>query len=265
MKIISINPINNSSRHHIKLSKFLLSKRDNFLKNLRNNFKQKLGRNNSGKISIWHRQRGAKRLYRQLNYVSNTSFNVVLFNSYDPYRSAFNSCMFDLTTKTFFNKISTISSYPGTLIQVKNNLQYLKLGYQTNLSLIPAGSIISQVSNKFLTKVNYIRSAGSYGQVIQVTPNVCKIKLPSGKVIEVSTSSFAVVGSIWNEKHNLIVKGKAGRNRNLGRRSIVRGIAMNPVDHPHGGRTNGGMPSVTPWGLPTKSKFYLKPKKNSKK
>lgn len=140
-------------------------------------------------------------------------------------------------------------------------MQYLKVGYQTNLSLIPAGSIISQISNKSLTKVNFIRSAGTYGQVIQVTPNTCKIKLPSNKIIQLPTSNFATVGSVWNEGHNLTVKGKAGRNFNLGRRPVVRGIAMNPVDHPHGGRTNGGIPSVTPWGLPTKSKFYLRPKK----
>lgn len=264
MKIISINPINSSSRHHVKLSKFLLSKTDSFLKNFRTTFKQKFGKSSSGRTSVWHRQRGAKKLYRQLNYASQTSFNVVLFNSYDPYRSAFNSCLFNLTTKTFQNKISTTSSYPGTLIQVKNNLSYLKLGYQTNLSLIPAGSIVSQISNKLSTKVSFVRSAGTFGQVIQVTPDVCKIKLPSAKVIEVPVSSFAVVGSVWNEKHNLVVKGKAGRNRNLGTRPVVRGIAMNPVDHPHGGRTNGGRPSVTPWGLPTKSGFYLRPKKNKK-
>jgi large subunit ribosomal protein L2 len=69
------------------------------------------------------------------------------------------------------------------------------------------------------------------------------------------------LGSVSNEKQNLICLGKAGRNRNLGRRPIVRGIAMNPVDHPHGGRTNGGRPSVTPWGLPTKGGFYLKKRK----
>ncbi len=81
--------------------------------------------------------------------------------------------------------------------------------------------------------------------------------------MEISNESYVSIGSVSNEKHNLIVKGKAGRNRNLGRRPIVRGIAMNPVDHPHGGRTNGGRPSVTPWGLPTKGKFYLR-KKNGK-
>lgn len=261
MKIIPINPINNSSRHHVKLSKFLLSKRVNFLKALRTNYKQKFGKSSSGRISAWHRQRGAKRLYRHLNYSSRSSFNIILFNTYDPYRSAFNSCAFNLLSKKFSNRISTKASYPGTLIQTKNNLQYLKLGYQTNLKIIPAGSIVSQISNSTLNKINYIRAAGSYGQVIQVTPEISKIKLPSGKVIEVPISSSAVIGGVWNEKNNLTVKGKAGRNRNLGCRPTVRGIAMNPVDHPHGGRTNGGMPSVTPWGLPTKSKFYLRPKK----
>ena len=66
-----------------------------------------------------------------------------------------------------------------------------------------------------------------------------------------------------NLQHNLTYLGKAGRNRLMGRRPIVRGIAMNPVDHPHGGRTNGGRPSVTPWGLPTKGGFYLKKRKKN--
>jgi large subunit ribosomal protein L2 len=80
----------------------------------------------------------------------------------------------------------------------------------------------------------------------------------------VSVDSYATIGVVSNNQHNLTYLGKAGRNRNLNRRPVVRGIAMNPVDHPHGGRTNGGRPSVTPWGLPTKSKFYLKKRTRKK-
>ena len=79
--------------------------------------------------------------------------------------------------------------------------------------------------------------------------------------MKVPGDSTASVGVVSNEKHRLLVYGKAGRNRNLGRRPIVRGVAMNPVDHPHGGRTNGGRPSVSPWGILTKSKFKLRKKK----
>ena len=89
----------------------------------------------------------------------------------------------------------------------------------------------------------------------------CKVKLPSGSVISVPIDSLATLGSISNSQQNLTVVGKAGRNRLKGIRPTVRGIAMNPVDHPHGGRTNGGRPSVTPWGKPTKGKPTVKNKK----
>ena len=97
-----------------------------------------------------------------------------------------------------------------------------------------------------------IRSAGSFGQLIQKETFCNKIKLPSGKIISIPSSSTAVLGTVSNSNHSLCIKGKAGYNRLNGKRPSVRGIAMNPVDHPHGGRTNGGIPSVTPWGLPTK-------------
>ena len=85
--------------------------------------------------------------------------------------------------------------------------------------------------------------------------------MPSGKFLMVPSTSYATVGINSNLLHKYSVLGKAGKNRLRSRRPIVRGIAMNPVDHPHGGRTNGGRTSVTPWGLPTKCGFYLKKKK----
>ena len=102
---------------------------------------------------------------------------------------------------------------------------------------------------------------GLFCQIVQKQVNSCKIRLPSGLIISVDNKSLATVGSISNSQHNLIKIGKAGRNRLRGIRPTVRGIAMNPVDHPHGGRTNGGRPSVTPWGKPTKGKPTAKNKK----
>lgn len=261
MKIISLKPINNSSRHHKKLSKSMLSKRVNFLKVLRSKHKQKLGRSSSGRISAWHRQRGAKRLYRKINSLRVSSYNIVLFNSYDPFRTSFSSCVFDLVNKKFGNKIASSCSFPGILIHQAQKKPIIYAPYQTCLTNFPAGTVINQLSNQYSTKIAYIRAAGSYGQIVQVGAKRAKIKMPSGIISSVPVTSKASLGSISNGKHRLTVKGKAGRNRNLGFRPIVRGIAMNPVDHPHGGRTNGGRPSVTPWGLPTKSGFYLRPKK----
>ena len=89
---------------------------------------------------------------------------------------------------------------------------------------------------------------------------MCKIKLPSSAILTLPIESYATLGTVSNKLHNLEVIGKAGRNRLKGIRPSVRGIAMNPVDHPHGGRTNGGMPPVTPWGKPTRGKPTVKKK-----
>ena len=84
------------------------------------------------------------------------------------------------------------------------------------------------------------------------------IRLPSSVTLKISDSSIMTLGTVSNPLHSSTVIGSAGKNRRLGKRPCVRGIAMNPVDHPHGGRTNGGRPSVTPWGIPTKGKPTVK-------
>jgi len=98
-------------------------------------------------------------------------------------------------------------------------------------------------------------------QILQKSFTSIKVRLPSSKIIEVSPNTYGTVGILSNLQHNLVYLGKAGRNRLKGKRPTVRGVAMNPVDHPHGGRTNGGRPSVTPWGIPTKGKPTVKKKK----
>jgi large subunit ribosomal protein L2 len=87
---------------------------------------------------------------------------------------------------------------------------------------------------------------------VQKYKNFVKLKLPSGKIVELENKCFATLGSVSNPNHSLCILGKAGKKRYKSKRSIVRGVAMNPVDHPHGGRTNGGRPSVSPWGKLTK-------------
>jgi large subunit ribosomal protein L2 len=155
---------------------------------------------------------------------------------------------------------------PGTLTSCNINGEDLKLGYRTRIKNIPTGSIVNNLTVNSRTIGQYIRSAGTYGQIIQTDQSKAKVRLPSNIIIKISTEAFASIGMLSNIKHNSTCLGKAGRSRFLGRRPTVRGVAMNPVDHPHGGRTNGGRPSVTPWGLPTKSGFYLKKrnKRNAK-
>lgn len=259
MKIKKVKPFNNSVRHQVKLSKYLLAKNTSFLNKIAVPKKSAHGRSrSSGQIISWHKQNGVKKMYRPFGLTSKAGVFLTLFSAYDPNRTAFSSVVFNLISKSFCNINLTSLVRPGCLIQVKKKLSKYKLGYRMRLRNIPTGSLINNLGNSFLNSTSYIKSAGSVGQLIQVTPKICKVKLPSGNLIEVSSKKYATLGSVSNEKNNLVCKGKAGRNRNLGRRPIVRGIAMNPVDHPHGGRSNGGCPSVTPWGLPTKSGFYLK-------
>jgi large subunit ribosomal protein L2 len=179
---------------------------------------------------------------------------------YDSFRTSFTSLNFDLKNKNFFRTLSTSSVHPGTLLTCNNRFKDLKLGDRTQIKYVPAGSLINNLSKSTCCGSKFIRAAGTCGQIVQLGLHDAKVKLPSGYVTTVDTNGFATVGSLSNNQNNLKRLGKAGKNRMLGRRPIVRGIAMNPVDHPHGGRTNGGIPSVTPWGLPTKCKFYLKKK-----
>jgi len=262
MKLIKLNPTTNSTRHQIKLSKYLLIKNSRIVKKIVGKKYSSFGRSNTfGRITSWHRQGGAKKLYKNINFKNLSSKSIVVGIVYDPNRNAFVSLNFDLLSRDFYFTLNTANIYPGTLLQIGTFLDEIKLGYRTELRNIPTGSIIHNIGREYDSSTSYVKSAGTFGQLIQSDLKHVRIKLPSNKIIKLSTKSYATLGSVSNEKQNLIYLGKAGRNRNLGKRPIVRGIAMNPVDHPHGGRTNGGRPSVTPWGLPTKGKFYLKKRK----
>lgn len=249
---------NNSSRHKLRLTKNLLSKNNKFIKHIKKGLKNVSGRStNTGHITTRHKGGGVKKNYRFINFSNNNSANLVLATIYDPQRSAFVSTNFNLITKNFSNTIATHFVFPGSLIICSSVLSELKLGYRTVLQNIPTGSIIHNISYK-KNKGIIIRAAGTFGQIVQKTESNCRVKLPSGNIKEFSNNAYATLGVVSNLQNNLVVIGKAGTNRLLGKRPSVRGIAMNPVDHPHGGRTNGGMPSVTPWGKPTKGKPTVK-------
>lgn len=262
MKTTKLKAKTNGSRHANLLQKNLLIKNDKIFKNLRININKNCGRSpQTGHITSWHKQTGKKRLYRNINHLDNNSQTIILGMSYDPNRNSFTSINFDLNKKKFITDTAIKATYTGTLIEKTNENCELKQGYRSELKNIPAGSLITNISNQYSNSGKYVKSAGTVAQLLQKDNKTAKIRLPSKKVIQLPIKSLATIGVISNEIFNKIVIGKAGRNRNLGRRPIVRGIAMNPVDHPHGGRTNGGRPSVTPWGLPTKCKFKLKRRK----
>jgi len=131
-------------------------------------------------------------------------------------------------------------------------LPELKIGSFMQLKHVPAGAIINNLC--YQKTLKYIRSAGTSGVLVQRGSDSCKIKMPSGELKTFNSNMFCFIGCNSNSLHNTLVIGKAGKARLKGRRPHVRGVAMNPVDHPHGGQTAGGIPSVTPWGIPTKGK-----------
>lgn len=264
MKLKKLNPVTNGTRHIVKIEKNLLSKNNRIVKSLLLKKNVKNGRSSiNGRITVRHKGNGVKNMYRNVfKNNNNTNENLlVIANCYDPNRNAFINLNFELNNKKFSFNTATESVFPGTLIKDSKDSTNLKLGYRTQLKNIPTGSLIHNLTINNSSKVKYIRAAGTYGQIVQCGDKIAKIKLPSKKIIEIESKNLATVGIISNTQSSLTKIGKAGINRKLGIRPTVRGIAMNPVDHPHGGRTNGGMPSVSPWGLPTKGGYYLRKKR----
>lgn len=218
-------------------------------KNLLVRLKKNAGRNNQGKLTLRHRGGGSRKLYRKISWLTTNFEGIVVGIEYDPCRSSLIARVFDLNEKKYIYILANKSLFPGSKINVGRNLFDIRIGNRLPLLKIPAGSVISSVG---LKTAIYARAAGTSCQLLQKGPLLSKIRVPSGEIKFLSSATFATVGSIANEMHNLQVLGKAGKARLKGLRPKVRGVAMNPVDHPHGGA--GGRPSVTPWGKPTKGK-----------
>jgi large subunit ribosomal protein L2 len=262
MKLKKLNPTTNGARHTVKIQKNLLAKNNRLVRSILKRKEKKSGRSSlNGRITIWHKGGAVKRLYRNIETSSNSKNSIVLANCYDPNRNAFVNLNFELENKNFFFNTAINSIFPGSLLKSSNSINELKLGYRTKLENIPTGSIVHNLALNLNGRIKYIKAAGTFGQIVQRGIRRAKVKLPSKSIIEVSNESFATIGVISNIQSKLTTLGKAGISRHKGIRPTVRGIAMNPVDHPHGGRTNGGKPSVSPWGIPTKSGFYLRKKK----
>ena len=260
MQIFKSKPYTNGIRHYVNIKKNLLSKVNTLFKQSIVGFKRFRGRScDTGRITVRHLGGGCKKKFRILNLSNIQKHSVVLSIMYDPFRNSFVSLNFNLTDNTFFRNIATNGVGPGSLQICDEKNVELKLGNRTSIKGIPTGSILHSLSSNGYVK--YARAAGLFFQVIQKNQPLCKVRLPSGRIKSISDKCFGTIGTISNSQHSLIFLGKAGRSRLLGTRPTVRGVAMNPVDHPHGGRTNGGRPSVTPWGIPTKGKPTVLKKK----
>jgi large subunit ribosomal protein L2 len=225
------------------------------------------GRNNTGRTTAWHRGGGHKRLYRIIDFkrARHDAEAVVERIEYDPNRTAFIALIKYQDGENSYiiaphklNPGDKVIASVGADIQVGNALP---------LGSIPIGTVIHNVEMKPGKGAQLARSAGSYVQLVGKDSGYAQIKLRSGELRLVSLACWAVVGIVSNQDHQNVKYGKAGRMRWLGRRPVVRGVAMNPVDHPHGGgegRTSGGRHPVSPWGKCCKGKKTRRNKLTSK-
>ncbi|WP_436642053.1 50S ribosomal protein L2 [Microbaculum sp. FT89] len=215
------------------------------------------GRNNAGRITARRRGGGHKRLYRIVDF-KRTKFDVpgtVERLEYDPNRSAFIALIKYEDGELAYILAPQRLGVGDTVIASKQ--ADVKPGNAMPLASVPIGTIVHNVEMKPGKGGQIARSAGTYVQLVGRDSGYAILRLNSGEQRLVHGACMATVGAVSNSDHGNINDGKAGRSRWRGKRPSVRGVAMNPVDHPHGGgegRTSGGRHPVTPWGKPTKGK-----------
>jgi large subunit ribosomal protein L2 len=225
------------------------------------------GRNNQGRITSWHRGGGHKQKYRIIDFKRNKLDIEATVEriEYDPNRTAF-IALIKYTDGELSYIIAPQKLAIGDKV-VSSPSADIKPGNALPLKNIPIGSIIHNVEMKPGKGAQLARSAGAYIQLVGKDVGKAQLRLRSGEVRMVSIDCIAAIGVVSNPDQKNVQIGKAGRNRWLGRRPVVRGVAMNPVDHPHGGgegRTSGGRHPCTPWGKSTKGKKTRRNKSTSK-
>lgn len=247
-----IKPTTSSKRHLIQLKLDHLKKKP-LLKNSIHGLRNINGRNNSGKITVRHKGNGHKKKYRIVNFKRNyESSGIVTSLEYDPNRNSHLASIYEKSTNSFFYILRPKNIKIGDILKSGKN-QKNKLGYSIPLKNIPVGSFIHSISINKFNGAKFTRAAGTFAKIKEKTINRTDIKLSSGKLKTISSECYATIGVVSNEFHFLKQLGKAGRSRWLNRRPSVRGVAMNPIDHPHGGgegKKSGK--GKTPWGKPVK-------------
>ena len=254
-KLKNHKPITSSTRNFICLNTLTVNK--SLLKKKITGLKNSTGTGYQGKIISRHRGGGHKKKYRTLNFYRTTNnISIVLSIEYDPFRSGNIASIYNFSDKTYCYILAPENLIPGNIIK-SGNFAESKNGHSLPLSKIPLGSFIHNVSVKKFKKSQISRSAGTYSIVLEKNFKHARILQSSGEQKYIPLNSFATIGIVSNKDKKLTNKSKAGRSRWLNNRPKVRGVAMNPVDHPHGGgegKTSGGRTAVSPWGKPTKNK-----------
>jgi large subunit ribosomal protein L2 len=236
------------------------------LKRLTKNLRRSDGRNSFGRITSYHRGGGAKRRYRLVDF-KRYLLDIPAFVrriEYDPIRNSY------IALICYANGILSYiiaSENLSTGAMIANTKQYYT-DYTNGSSLLiknfPIGSFIYNLELVPGEGAKICRAAGSYAQILKkIGSHYAIVKLKSGEHRLINCNSFATSGIVSNTNFKNISLHKAGQARLLGRRPIVRGVAMNPIDHPHGGNTSGGRPSVSPWGKLAKGGKTRSNKKNS--
>lgn len=238
------------------------------VKTLTEGLKSNGGRNNLGRITVRFRGGGHKRTYRLVDFRRREQAGKpaeVQRIEYDPNRTAFLALL-----KYEDGSLSYILAPQRLAVGdkvVAGDSVDVKPGNAMLLSAIPVGTLVHNVELKIGKGGALARSAGTYAQIVGRDQGYVALRLNSGEQRLVHGGCYATVGAVSNPDHMNVSIGKAGRNRWLGRKPHNRGVAMNPVDHPHGGgegRTSGGRHPVSPWGVPTKGKKTRRNKRTTK-
>ncbi len=225
------------------------------------------GRNNAGRITAWQRGGGHKRLYRIIDFKRNKEGipAKVATIEYDPNRSA-NIALLHYTDGEKRYILAPVGIKVGDRVITGADAD-IKPGNCLKLANIPLGTVVHNIEMRPGKGGQLARSAGSSAQLMAREGKYATLRMPSGEMRMISVECKATVGQVGNIDHENVSLGKAGRTRWHGKKPHVRGVAMNPVDHPMGGgegRSSGGRHPCTPWGVPTKGYRTRKPKQSDK-
>jgi large subunit ribosomal protein L2 len=229
--------------------------------------KKNAGRNKQGKITVRHQGGGNRVKYRMIDFKRDklqVPANVAAIE-YDPNRSAFIALLHYLDGEKRYI-LAPVGLKPGDVVVAGEGVD-IKPGNAMPLSAIPVGTLIHNLELRPGTGGQLVRSAGVYAQLMAKEGDFAQVRLPSGEIRKIPVRAQATIGTVGNTDHENIRIGKAGRKRHMGIRPTVRGVVMNPVDHPHGGgegKSPIGKPApVTPWGKKTLGRKTRKHKKYS--
>lgn len=211
------------------------------------------GRNNTGRITVWQRGGGNKRIYRIIDFNRDKIGvpAIVKTIEYDPNRSA-RIALLKYSDGEHRYILAPVGLNVGDTVMAGADAE-IKPGNALPISAIPLGTLIHNIELRPGQGAKLVRTAGASAQIVAKEGKYAQIKMPSGEVRLVMTSCMATIGQVGNLEHENISYGKAGRKRYLGKRPHVRGVAMNPIDHPLGGgegKSSGGRPACSPWGKP---------------